>query len=170
MGLRTLHEGYLTLRILRNPLAADSLTFAPELRQAFLQGIQANAASLPIGIAQVILGGFLLITSVGTLFGGARSVSFGLQALGANVLLAVAGHFWGEPLQQAIAGALLQSSELSKDLPPDVGPEQVREAFRWGFRGLLVVQCLILGLVAWVLSRPSARAFLAFSATARNEN
>jgi hypothetical protein len=170
MGLRTLHEGYLTLRILRNPLLADSLTLPPELRQAFVDGISTNPAAVPVAVAQLLLGGFLLATSVVTLFGGARSVNFALQALAANAALAAAGHVLGEPLQHAIASALLASGELSKDLPPEVRPEQVQAAFRWGFRLLLAAQCLMFGLLAWILSRPKARAFLAFSPAGRNEN
>jgi hypothetical protein len=170
MGLRTLHEGYLTLRILRNPLLGDALSLPPELREAFVEGVAANPAAMPVAIGQLLLGGMLLVTSVATLFGGARTVNFVLQAVVANAVLATVGHALGEPLQQAIATAMLSNAELTRDLPPDVRPEQVQQGFRWGFRALLGVQCLMLGAIAWVLWRPSTREFLALAAAARKEN
>lgn len=170
MGLRTMHEGYLALRIIGNPLLGDALALSPELRQAFVDGILTNPAALPLAAAQLILGGFLFFMSVATLFAGARSVAFALQAVASNFALAIVGHVLGEPLHQSIATALLSSSEVTSQLPKELSPEQVHNAFRWGFRVLLGAQCALLLAIGWILSRPAARAFLAFSAAAKRES
>jgi hypothetical protein len=171
MGLRTLHEGYLTLRILRDPLVGDSLTLPSEIRAALVEGVSNHtAAALPVAAAQFLLGAFLLVVSVGLLFGAARSVSFGLQAVFSNMLLAVVSYVASAPLRAAMVQALVASAEMAPDLAQQLGPGEMANVYYWGFRMALGLQLLALSLVAWVLSRRSVREFYALLAAARPEN
>jgi hypothetical protein len=171
MGLRTLHEGYLTLRILRDPLVGDSLSVPSELKAALVEGVTSNgAAALPVAAAQILLGGFLLVVSVGLLFGAARTVSYGMQAVLANGALAAVGYALGGPVRQAMVGALVQTGQMAPELSSELGPVEMSNVYYWGFRIALGLQLLAFAGVAWVLSRRSVRDFLEFSAAARPEN
>jgi hypothetical protein len=170
IGLRTVHEGFLALRVLRDPLVGDSLSLPSELKAAFVEGIAGTRAALPLASAQVLLGGFLLLISVGILFGIARSASFGLQAVFANAALSCVAYAVSAPVRRALVQALVNGSQVTPDVSSELSPHELGNVFYWGFRLALAMQLFALAAVAWVLSRPAVREFLAFSPSARSEN
>lgn len=166
MGLRTAHEGYVALRVLNDPLLADTLAFPAPVQAAYVESLTANAGSmLPIGVAQLLLGGLLLVVSVATLFGGIRRVGYCVQALLANLVLACVVYVAAEPVREALVQALALVTEGLPASSAEIDPAELNSAYLWGFRlGLSLHVLATLGAV-WGLSRPSVRAFMAFTAS-----
>lgn len=158
LGLHTALDGYATVRIIGNPLAADALQVPAALRDALLSSISANANTvLPVAIAQILLGGLLVIVSAGVLLRARISLGFGLQVLGANGLLFVVGYSLAGPVRDALVAALVKLPELQAN---DVGGT---EGYYWAFRLRLAAQLMALIGAAWALTRPASRNFLAYT-------
>lgn len=166
MGLRTAHEGYVALRVLNDPLLGDTLAFPAPVQTAYVESLNANASSmLPLATAQLLLGGFLLVVSVVTLFGGIRRIGYCVQALLANLVLACVVYVVGEPVREALVQALTLVTEGLPASSAEIDPAELSGAYQWGFRlGLSLHVLATLGAV-WALSRPSVRAFMAFAAS-----
>ncbi len=171
IGLRTLHEGYVTVRLLSDPLVADALRFPAEVSTAMVESTADNASvALPVAVAQLLLGGLLVGVSAATLFGAIKSIGLCVQALLANAVLAVTAYAGSQPVRLAMVDALARSPELVSRLGTDFPVAEARVAFLWGFRVALALHLgALLGLV-WAISRPSVREFLAFSASRPREN
>jgi len=169
-GLRTAHEGYVVASIAVDPLHGDTLALPPPLRDAMVRAIgESSQIALPLGILQVILGGLLVVLSAVTLFRGRVSLSFMLQAIGANALLAVLAHALGAPLREAMIRVLAESPEVFGVDPADLDSGTLTSVYRWAFHlGLGVELCVLFGL-ALALTRPAAKAFLTAAGRAHEE-
>lgn len=162
VGLRTAHEGYITARIAQDSFAGDSLALPPPLRDALVEGISSGgSAALPIGIAQVILGGLLLWVSALALFRGRISVSFAVQVLAANALVAILAHVTGAPVREAMIGVLTSSPELLGAEVAEAERAMLPSAYEWAFLLGLLIHLGVLGALTFAVTRPGARAFLA---------
>src|SRR5690606_34050804 len=76
IGLRTLHDGYVTLRVLGDPLVGDTLRLPSSVRQAVVESTLAHSeVTSPLAAAQVVAGVFLLAACAGTLFGLFKRIS-----------------------------------------------------------------------------------------------
>ncbi len=171
IGLQTLQSGYATLRVLRNPLAGDGLGYPDAVNVALVESVSSHASSaMPIAVAQLLLGGLLLATSLGTLFGGIRRVGYTLQALFANAVLACVAYPIGEPVRDAMVEAFVQGTQLPPELAGTLTEAQAHNAYLWGFRLAFGLHLAVIGTLAWALSRRSVREFLAFSPSTPREN
>jgi hypothetical protein len=161
VGLRTAHEGYVVMSIASDPLVGDSLALAPNLRDAMVQGIVDTAGvAVPIGLAQLMLGGLLMVLAAIALFRGRVSMTFALQILVANALLAVLGHVLGQPVREAMVLTLAESPELLGVDAAGVSQQELVQVYRLAFHLGLAIQVGVLGLLALAFTRPTARAFL----------
>jgi hypothetical protein len=161
LGLTTVQEGYVALRIARDPLAVDSLRLPSEVSEALVNGLlECSRSALPLALAQVMLGAVLVIVSAGLLFGLRVPLDFAVQAIGANWVLTGVAYYLNEPVRRGIVTALvsLQSAENS-------GLQQ--QAYAWGFRIGLGLHLLALAFSAGVLTRPTVRRFFTYPAPPR---
>lgn len=164
LGLRTAHEGYIITSIALDPLRGDALALPPSLRDAMVSGIVEHArTALPVGLAQAIVGGLLVAVSAVALFRGRVSLSFMLQTLVANAVVAVVGYALGRPVRDAMVRVLAASPEILGADPGNLDPPTLTSLYRWGFHLSLGLQLLALLGLGVALTRPGARAFLAYS-------
>lgn len=163
-GLRVAHEGYVVARIVTDPLAGDTLTVTPALRDAMVQALLSHGeVALPLAIAQVFLGGLLVVVSALALFRGRLSIGFGLQVLAANAGITVLSHWLGAPVRDAMVHALSASPELLGPEFEAVDHQTLLSAYEWAFHLGLAFQLLVLAMLAWALTRRAAREFLGYS-------
>ena len=166
IGLHTLSEGYLAIEIVTDPFAGAALFPATQdsardaANGAFVAAIVDQArVALPVGIAQLLLGGLLLAVSLKALFGRISSTSLALQLIAANVLLLIVGYLLREPVRSAIVEAIVAGGVQSR--PDGVSAEQFAGTLRvqgwWLFRLKLAVQVGVLVLSGFALTRPSIR-------------
>jgi hypothetical protein len=165
IGLRTLGEGLSVIQTVRDPFQASSAIghgSLPEIMQAAIVGATAAHAKtmLPIGIAELLLGGALVVVAVRGLFRRNMSISIALQVLLANAVLTVVAYVFREPLRAAVVEAVVQSG-----LEPHLRGAR-REEFHqivrtkswWWFRIALGLQLSALMLSALALSSRASRA------------
>lgn len=170
VGLRTAHEGYVVMNIASDPLAGDSLTLAPPLRDALVQTLTDSASvAVPVGLAQLLLGGLLMSVAAIALFRGRVSLSFALQTLLANGALAVLGHVLGEPVREAMVVVLATSPDLLGVDAAGMSREELASVYRLAFHLGLGVQLAVLALLGFAFTRPAALAFLRASPEAQKE-
>ncbi len=170
LGLGTFNEGYMLASIARDPLAGDSLNVPPAVRDTVVDTIVgASQIALPLGIAQILLGALLIVVSAATLFGGRMPLSFTLQVLAANVVLAVVAYFLAAPIRESLLQALLATPEFKAEAEAAGGlpPEQL---YPWFRRLNLLFHVGALSLAGLALTRPAVRAFLAHSAASRQKS
>jgi hypothetical protein len=172
LGMGTVQEGYVFVRLVRNPLAADELSLPAGLREVLAESVQQFAhVALPIGVAQMLLGGVMVLVCAATLFGARTPVNFCLQVLGANAALAIAMHVFAAPIREALIQALINSAELrTETFGADYAttfqrnPESI---YQWFNRLNLAMHLGALGIASLALTRPKAKQF--FASTARHE-
>lgn len=163
LGLGTLQEGYVLASVAHDPLQADSLGTDPGIREAIATSIsQASHVALPIGVAQVILGGLLVVTTAALLFGGRVPVAFALQVITANGVLALVSYFAAAPIREAMIQAALEAPEF-KEQALELGQRNAETMYAWFKRVNLMLHIGALGLAALALTRPAVRRFLAYS-------
>ncbi len=171
IGLRTVHEGYVTLRILDDPLIVDSLRYPAMVSAAMVESTADNSAlAVPVAAAQLVLGVFLLAVSAATLFGAIKRIGVCVQALLANAVLVVAAYVCSQPVRTAMVEALAHSPELAEKLAGDFAIADAKLAFLWGFRIAFALHLGALLALVWAVSRRSVREFLAFSASRPRES
>jgi hypothetical protein len=157
LGLTTVQEGYVALRLVRDPLSVDSLGLPNGMAEALVEGVmQHGSTALPIALAQFLLGGLLVVVSAGLLFGARIPRQFAVQVVSVNLAFAAFAYYMNEPMRRGIINALvsIQPGELTGRLE--------RDTYVWGFRVGLGLHLMSLGLSAWALTRPSVREFLAY--------
>jgi hypothetical protein len=162
LGLTTVQEGYVALRIARDPLAVDSLRLPSQVSEALVNGlIECSRSALPVALAQVMLGAVLVIVSAGLLFGLRVPLDFAVQTIGVNLALTGVAYYLNEPVRRGIVTALvsLQSAETDSGLQ--------HQAYAWGFRIGLALHLLALAFSATVLTRPTVRRFFTYPAPPR---
>jgi hypothetical protein len=167
-GMNTLAEGYLAVQIVHDPLANLSSPLAGHgledvVKVAFLDAlVRYGRTSLPIGVAQILLGGSLVFVSVRALFGRRASTSFALQLVFANCVLLIVAYALRQPVRGAIVNAVALSG-LEKQ-PSGVSARDfdrlVRLHWWWRLRISFGVQLLALVLSGFALTRKTARALL----------
>lgn len=161
LGLRTAHEGFLVIGIASDPLEGDALALAPALRDAMVQSIVQSADVLiPVGLAELMLGGLLMVLAAVLLFRGRVSVAFTLQVLLANALMAVIGHVLASPVREAMAQALAESPDVLGVEAEALSRTELLDVYRMAFHLSLVLHVGVLAILALAFTRPSARPFL----------
>ncbi len=168
-GMNAAAEGWLAIEVLRNPLvAAPSSVGAPDIdsvvRAAFVAALADNARhSLPLGIADLILGTTLVIVAAKALFGRRASPSFALQVIGANLVVLIVGYALRQPVRERVVESVVQSGLEERPAKVEAAEFQslVRTKWWWSFRVHLGLQFAALSLSAFALTRRSARELLA---------
>jgi len=167
LGVHSFSEGYAIVSIARSPFAMESSLLdegvTQVVRLAFADAIARDVGRLlPLGVAQLVLGGVLVAVSTKALLWRRASPRFALQVIAANAIVLVVGYVLQEPVRQAIVEALLKS-ELPRR-PAGTSAEEIapvlRAAWWWSFRLKLLMQLVALGLSGLALTRPSAREYL----------
>jgi hypothetical protein len=169
VGMNTAAEGLVAIQIVRDPFSSATPTLGaadPDalLRAAWMEAIAANArVTLPLGVAQLILGALLVLISARALFGRRASTSFALQVLFANAALLVVGYALRQPVRGTVVDAVVASGieQRPAGLSPREFDELVRSKLWWTFRILLGLQLGTLALSAVALTRRAARELLA---------
>lgn len=158
VGLHTAHEGYTTLELLRNPLKAEALGLPEEVRTALVESVMVHGSvALPIGLAQLLLGGLLFVAGLVAWLGSRRAVSLVLQALLANALLLVVAYVLREPIRDALVEALVASPSVQQEFAASVDESTRALSYAWGLRLGTILQFGALGACGWLLLRPAAR-------------
>jgi len=163
LGLRSLQEGWTSIRLVRDPLTIEEVGWPEPVREALLQSMQANAGvALPLAVAQLVLGLVLVTLAGASLFAARLPLRFFLQLLAVSALIAVVGYWLGEPTRRAVISALVHVPDVMDSSELD---ESSRYAvFRWGFRFSLALHLAALAFSAFALTRRSVRDFLASAA------
>jgi len=165
VGLRTVGEGLNVIQTVRDPLQGSIAIGHGSLHEIIQAAIVSATAAhgktmLPIGIAELLLGGALVVVAVRGLFRRNMSISIALQVLLANAVLTVVAYMIREPLRGAVVEAVVQSA-----LEPQLRGAR-REEFHqivrtkswWSFRIALGLQLSALSLSALALSSRASRA------------
>lgn len=168
VGMNTAAEGLVAIQIVRDPFSGASPTLGaadPDalLRAAWMEAVAANArVTLPLGVAQLILGSLLVLISARALFGRRASTSFALQVLFANAALLVVGYLLRQPVRGSVVDAVVASGIEQR--PGGVSAREFDELLRtklwWTFRVMLGLQLGTLVLSVLALTRRSAREVL----------
>ena len=168
VGMNAAAEGYVTVKAVHNPLATASSVLGGDRSEvvvsAFIKAISAHPhTNLPIGIAQILLGGAMVLVSIKALVGRRASTSFALQVVAANVLLMIVGYALQLPVRGSIVNAVVASG-IAKP-PSGMTLEHFQRIERiqlwWSFRLGLALKVGALALCAFALTRRSARRVLA---------
>lgn len=122
---------------------------------------ECKQVTLPVYIARVLLSTTLVAASAMVLAGRRNALSFGLQALGVNVLFAVVAYALTTDVRAIWIDAVVAASK-ELDLPAEEGQFYRSRAFwYWFSRGeLIVFQVGLLLAAAFALSLPKSRLYL----------
>jgi hypothetical protein len=162
IGMTAAGNGYAAVEAIHNPLSVPAATsgLLQAVEAASLHAIsQHPRVNLPIGIAQMLLGGLLMFVSFKALFWRHASASFALQVLAANAALVVVTYALREPVHAAAVQAIVAAKITPR--PPSISVAQLDQVEWWGLRAGLALQLATLGLCAFALTRKTARAVLA---------
>ncbi|HEY6556672.1 MAG TPA: hypothetical protein VI072_05340 [Polyangiaceae bacterium] len=167
IGMNTLAEGYLTVDVVRDPFASvvsplSGRGMEDVVKAAFFEALAKHArTSLPLGVAQILLGGLLVFVAVRALF-GRRATGFTLQLVLANAALLVAVYALREPVRGAIVDAVVRSGleQHPSGMSAREFDHMVRLQWWWRLRVGFGVQLTALLLSAFALTRKSARELL----------
>jgi len=173
LGMHAISEGVRAIDIVRSPLSEslaplDGDSISDAAQRAFVEGVAQYAnVTLPLGIAQLLLGALLAVVSVRALFGRRGSLSFALQVVAANALLAVVGHVLHNPVRGSVIEAIVASgiAEPPAQLERAELDALLRTNLQWGFRFWLTAQLAGFGFVAFAVTRKSVRRL--FASTSR---
>lgn len=165
IGMNSASEGFAIVELVRNPLwrASSSLSDAGVEAvhwRAFMQATREHGRLvLPIGIAQLMLGTLLVFVSIRALIARRASLSFLLQIVAANALVAVIGYALRQPVRGAIVEAIVLSGVEQRPAGTDSSAfaDLLRTKWWWHFRIALGLQLMALTGSAWALARRPAR-------------
>jgi hypothetical protein len=169
LGMHAITEGVRAIDIVRSPLSEslaplDGDSISDAAQRAFVEGVVQHAnVTLPLGIAQLLLGALLAVVSVRALFGRRGSLSFALQVVAANAVLAVVGHVLHNPVRGSVIEAIVASgiAEPSAQLERAEFDALLRTNLQWGFRFWLTAQLVGFGFVAFAVTRKSVKQLFA---------
>ena len=170
VGMNLLREGFATVEFVNDPFARMPVSLDEGLEavrwKAYVAATRHHAEELlPVGVAQALLGGALVVLSVRALFVRRLSAGFSLQVIVVSALVSIAAYVLREPVRAEIIEAVVKSG-LEKQ-PAGLGAaefaELVRSKWRWSFRIALGFQLVALSLGLVALTRPAVR--LAFGAS-----
>ncbi len=165
LGMHAVIEGVRAIDIVRSPLS-ESLSvfegkeFSDAVQRAFIEGVSAHAGvTLPVGIAQLLLGTLLALVSIRGLLGRRGSLGFALQILAANAVLVLVVYLVHDPVRGSVIEALV--AELVSQRPPEITPSEFESVSRtslvWGFRFSLSAQLVGFAFAGFVMTRKSVR-------------
>lgn len=167
-GMNVLKEGYRTVEIIHDPLTSTASPLSGHgiedvINATFFDALAKNGkTSLPIGIAQVLLGGLLVFVSVRALFGRRASTSLAIQLVLANAILLSVAYAMRQPIRAAIVNAVATSG--FEQQPSGISAQEfdrlVRFHWWWRLRVSFGVQLLALILSGFALTRKAARELL----------
>lgn len=165
VGLRTLGEGLSVIQTVRDPFQASGAIGQGSMHEIIHAAIMTTTAAhgktmLPIGIAELLLGGALVVVAVRGLFRRNMSISIALQVLLANAALTIVAYMIREPLRAAVVEAVVQSGlePQLRGARREEFHEIVRTKSWWSFRIALGLQLTALCLSALALSSRASRA------------
>lgn len=165
MGMNAAADGYVVVKVIHNPLSLSTAGAGKEaLATAFVRAVsQHPRVNLPLGIAQILLGGLLVLISIKALVARHASTSFALQVLAANALLVIVSYALRQPVRGAVVDAIVGSGLVHRPSGISTAAFQRLERLQawWAFRILLGLQLAALGLCAFALTRKTAREVLA---------
>jgi hypothetical protein len=160
VGVNAAQEGYGAIELLRDPLTGN-FGGSEEARNALINALGQHASiELPLSIAQLLLGGLLLLVATHLLFGGRPSRWFALQVLVANALFLITGYALRAATRVTYISALVASSEHKAALSNE---------FWWRTRFVLAFDLTAVLLSIFALTRPATRQFLDFRPKPDNE-
>ncbi len=169
VGMNTFAEGWVIVSVVRDPLLAATGAIAASdlesvIRAALVAGIHEHPSRLlPLGVAEILLGGLLVGVAAKALFGRRASPSFALQVIAANAAIVVMSYALRQPVRERIVEAVARSGV--EERPPGLSggdfATAVRAKWWWSFRVGFSLQLMALGLSALAITRPSARELLA---------
>lgn len=153
LGITVFGQGAFGVETLVRPASVASLrALAPASlgdveQRALADALLANArVMLPLGVAQVALGGLMIVAAVRAAFVRRSASGFALQVVLANVLLAAAELLVGGPVRQAVTEAVLTSG-----LDPQIEAALVRHA--WLLQARYLIGPVTLLFCAFALAR-----------------
>jgi hypothetical protein len=165
LGMHAVVEGVRAIDIVRSPLSESLSAFEGDevsdaMQRAFIEGVSAHSqVTLPVGIAQLLLGALLALVSIRGLLGRRGSLGFALQVLAANALLVLIVYLAHDPVRGSVIEALV--AELMDQRPPDIARAEFESVSRtsliWGFRFSLSAQLIGFGFAGFVMTRRSVR-------------
>jgi len=165
LGMHAVIEGVQAIDIVRSPLSDsvsefDGNEISDAMRRAFVEGVSAHAGvTLPVGIAQLLLGALLAWVSIRGLLGRRGSRGFALQVLAANAALVLLVYLAHDPVRRSVIEALV--AELVNQRPPDITRAKFesvsRKSLMWGFRFSLSAQLVGFAFAGFVITRKSVR-------------
>ncbi len=168
IGLNAAAEGYVTVKAVHNPLSTATSVLGGDKSEvvvsAFIQAISKHPhTNLPIGIAQILLGGVMVLVAIKALVGRRASTSFALQVVAANALLMIVGYALQLPVRSGIVNAVVASGIAKPPGGMTLAHFQRIERIQlwWSFRLGLAMKLGALALCAFALTRRSARRVLA---------
>lgn len=176
IGMNTAAEGLVAIQVARDPFSAATPPLGADsealLRAAWVEAIAAHArVTLPLGVAQLILGALLVFVAARALFGRKASTSFALQVIGANAALLVVGYVLRQPVRGHVVDAMIATGMDAR--PSGISPREFNQLVRaklwWTFRVLLGLQLGALALAALALTRRLAREVLTPAESSRGE-
>ncbi len=165
IGFFTVNGGFATIHRIRHPAPAPTLTLTelPQVLDAAMAAGTSLAARelLPVGIAQILLGGALFFGASRVVFGGRVTRGVLLQLLIANVGLVCISYALSRPVRGSVVDAVLAANLEPR--PDFLSPEQFdglqRAKLWWAFRLFLGLELSAFGFAAAVLGRRQAREY-----------
>lgn len=162
IGMNVAGEGFATMELVRDPFWSVSLmdsSMGAVRWRAYMEATRAHAnVLLPIGVAELLLGGLLVFLSVRALISRRLTPSLFLQIVAANAALAVLAYVLREPVRGAIIDALVRSG--LEERPSGISPAQFSDLLRtklwWSLRAALGLQLVTLTVSAWAVVRRSS--------------
>lgn len=116
--------------------------------------LQYQNRMLPLGIANALLSGLLIVASARALGGRYGSLALVFQAVIANGVYTVVDYFLSRPVRDAtIAAAVAEPMSFAKEESWD--PSALGAAMGWTVHALFIAQLIALGLIAYALTRPA---------------
>jgi hypothetical protein len=118
---------------------------------------QHQGRMVPLAVANVLLSALLIVACARALAGKRNAHGLALQAVAANILYAIADFFVSAPVREAAIAAM-----ASRPMPGDsqgLDAAQFSAAITWSIRLFSTGHVLLLGLVAYALTRPQVIAF-----------
>ena len=165
LGMHAVIEGVRAIDIVRSPLSESLSAFegteiSDAMQRAFIEGVSAHSGvTLPVGIAQLLLGALLALVSIRGLMGRRGSLAFALQVLAANALLVLVVYLVHDPVRGSVIEALV--AELVRERPPEITRGEFESVSRtsliWGFRFSLSAQLIGFAFAGFVMTRKSVR-------------
>lgn len=168
VGMNAFAEGWVIVSVVTDPwVAAPSAgdgSLEAVIRAALVSGIaETQDRMLPLGVAELLLGGVLVAIAAKALFGRRASPSLAIQVIVANALVLVMGYALRQPVRERVVEAIVKSGleQRPSGTSAHSFTASVRTKWWWSFRVSFSLQLVALGLSGIALTRRSARDLLA---------